>query len=516
MPEPKRKSLGGKANAWQQKMLIHGEGERYGQPYRLLPWHREFNWRWYELDETDEGRVWWYDEGLIGAEAGAVKTEFVAACGILELAGPAPFQRLAPVITMAAASRDQARELFRQAQYMAGGENDNRIEKAPLCGFFNVYNDEITHADGRPGRIQRVAAVAATAEGGKETLLLGDELHEWTGAKARVWTVRAKSLTKRFTNPGRALGLSTAAAGRGSFPAEDHDPLLWRLYARGVEERNDPLSRFLFSWTEAPAAIEMQRNDPAALRAALEGMRAADVAWRVDVRLNEILKRKIPWTEALRYYMNRFILMAVDSWLNEIPGVWEECYDENAAPADGSEVVVGIDMALKFDSVGVVVAGVLPDGRVGLWTKHFPPVDGRIDHLAVFDFVSGVVADRWTVKAVAYDPRFFELPSRVLEENGFNVVEAKQSPERLVPADSLMYQLLVHHKLAHLNDSVFNQHAGNACWRNSEHGRYLSKGLTKGHMDLVRAASIAIHELLVGEPEFEDFVMTLDTDRMPG
>lgn len=474
-----------------EKYLIHGEGDRFGDRYQLLPWHREFLWRWYELDPGNPDR-WWYIESLVGAERGAVKTEFFAGLALLEFGGPAKFRRLTPIIHMAAASYKQAGELFNQAQIMAGGTKDAPVEAAPLHGLFDVFEKDIQYADGRPGRIERLAAVAGTSEGGKTTLFLADELHEWTGRKERLYTVVSAALTKR-TPPGRVCGMSTAAFGRGSTPPDDADPLLWRLYARGQIEAGNPGSRFLFDWREAP---DFNRDDPAALRAALAGMRAADVAWSVEVRAQEIETKKIPWHEAERYYLNRFAWMRRDSWLAEIPEVWEESRDPNGVPADGSDVIVGVDMALHGDSVGVVVAGHLTDGRIGWWPRAWSPDGtGRIDHLDVFATIAGTIAQRWKVKGVVYDPRFFEVPARMLEDQGFRVIEFPQSPERLVPADNHLFQLLVDHQLAFPENAQLDAHASNAAWRVTERGRYLSKGLSLGHMDLIRAGSMATWEL---------------------
>ena len=504
---PLRESKGREAIRWLERFLIHGEGDKFGEQYRLLPWHREFLWRWYEIDPANTER-WFYDEALIGAEAGGVKTELGAATSVLEFAGPSAFRRTTPIVTMAAVSFENAGELFRQAQIMCGGNNDAQVQQAPLCGLFDVQESRIEYKDSRPGRIQRVAARAGTSEGGKETLFYADEVHEWTGDKERVYTVRAKSLTKRLY-PGRVLGMSTAAVGRGHIPPDDSDPLLWRLYARGLAERNDPESRFLFDWREAPQDIEGQRDDPDALRAALQTMRAPDQAWSVEVRAREIERRKIPWHEALRYYFNRFIEVGVDSWLLEIPGVWGECSDEEAAPPDDSEVVVGVDMALHHDSVGVVVAGRLADGRVGWWHRAWEPVDGHIDHLEVFSYIAGVIARRWRINSVVYDPRFFELPARQLvEEHGILALEVPQSVERLIPADGLMFELVRDHRLAHLDDPILNAHAGNAAWRETERGRYLSKGKSGGQMDLIRAGAMATWELMAHEDETEPWVWT--------
>jgi phage terminase large subunit-like protein len=158
-------------------------------------------------------------------------------------------------------------------------------------------------------------------------------------------------------------------------------------------------------------------------------------------------------------------------------------------------------MALHHDSVGVVVAGRLSDGRVGWWPRVWEPVDGRIDHADVFATISGVIAERWKIQRVVYDPRFFELPANMLQDQGFTVVEFPQSVERLVPADGLLYELTRTGQLGHPNDPVLNHHASNAAWRESERGRYLSKAKAGGHMDLIRAGSMATYELMFDDPD---------------
>ena len=97
---------------------------------------------------------------------------------------------------------------------------------------------------------------------------------------------------------------------------------------------------------------------------------------------------------------------------------------------------------------------------------------------------------------VFYDPRFFEVPARMLEDEGIAATEFPQSPERLIPADGLLLEMVRDHRIAHPDDPILNAHAANAAWRESERGRFLAKGKAAGHMDLVRAGSMATWELL--------------------
>lgn len=481
---------------------MHGEGDLYGRPYRLLPWQREFSWRWYELDAAGTMGPWWWLEALIGAERGAVKTELLGALALTELAGPDELRNCnaTPLVHIAAAALKQSGEMFRQVQIMAGGSKGRELTSAPLHGLFEVLDTTISFLDGRPGRIERVAAEAGTNEGGKTTLFLADEVAEWTGRKASVFDVLNAATTKRLS-PGRTIAISMAGHQKGSVPHDDDDPLLWKLYARGLVERKDPESRYLFDWRSAP---NVNWDDPASVEAGLRAMRGADVTWSVLVRAREILTRKINRRQAQRLYFCQWPDRMVGSWLTDTPGVWAECADEHAVPADGSEVVVGVDMALHGDHVGVIVAGVLPDGRVGWWPRSWAPdSSGRVDHADVFATIAGSIAQRWKVRAVTYDPRFFELPARMLEDQGFTVVEFPQSPERLIPADGLLHQMVVDHRIAHPDDPTLTDHVANAAWSESERGRYLSKrrSVVAGKMDLVRAGSMATWELVAGSAQ---------------
>jgi hypothetical protein len=68
------------------------------------------------------------------------------------------------------------------------------------------------------------------------------------------------------------------------------------------------------------------------------------------------------------------------------------------------------------DSVAVVTAHKRPDGRVAVQSRIWtPPKDGKIDHLEVLDHIRDL-AGRYTVTEVVYDPRFFEVPARTLED----------------------------------------------------------------------------------------------------
>ncbi len=495
-------SLGGLAVRWVSENLVFPEGDTFGQPFRLREDQRRFFWDWYSY--CPGCGQWHYDEGVRGAATGDGKTTLIAALALLEFAGPPQIAPVSPLINIAAASFEQANELFGKAGQMVGGRDDE-ITEAPLCGFFEVYENRIRFRDGRPGEIRRVAAVAGTNEGGLPHLFICDEVHEWGAIgsnKARVHTVISKSTKKRNTarGSGRVLNLSTAG-----FDV-DHS-LLGAMYKRGQRALKDPsvAPRLLFDWHEAPEGLDYE--DPGdravAVKAASE---AAGVLWSVTDRVNDWGKPSMPRHEWLRYYANKWVSVADDSWLSNHPGSWDACAGDAEIPAK-ADVVVAVDMALRRDSIAVLAAWKRPDGKAAVKAKIWEPDGtGKLDHRAVVDYIRFDLADRYTITEIAYDPRFFEVPARDLEDEGFNLVEFPQSPERMTPACGQALQMIVDGHVVHDGDPDLGAHVKAAAMRPNERGFTLSKGKSKRKIDACVALVIALWRLTAPDPVEEHLV----------
>lgn len=481
---------------WIEDNLIFAEGDWYGQPFRLRTDQKRFLYRWYEYCPACE--EWRYTDGLRGAATGDGKTAFVAAIVAVEFAGPPQIAPSSPNIPISAASFDQADLLFGALATMLGGQ-DNMVTQAPLCGFFEVYDTEIKFADGRPGKAYRVAAVAGTNEGGLPTLFVRDELHEWGDVgdrKARVATVIGKSTKKRHTprGSGRILSLSTAG-----FDV-DHS-LLGAMYKLGKRARRDPTlaPRLLFDWQEAPDGLNY--DEPAdrekAVRAASQ---AADIIWSARDRVAEWGKPEMPAHEWMRYYANRWVDIVEESWLVEHPAAWAKCQGDATIPELG-EVKVAVDMALRRDSVAVLVGWRREDERIAvrsrIWTA---PKDGKIDHLEVVEHIRQLGRE-FTVTEVTYDPRFFEVPSRILEDEGFNMVEFPQSAERMSPACGNALEMIVAGEVVHDGDPDLGAHVTAAVPRPGDRGFSLSKGKSKRKIDACIAMVILLWRLTAPDEE---------------
>jgi phage terminase large subunit-like protein len=490
---------------WIQDNCICGEGDYYGQLIKLRPDQKAFLYRWYE--HCPACGQWHYDEALRGAATGDGKTQFIASIVVLEFAGPSQIAVASPNIPIAAASFEQADLLFSAVATMCGGR-DQADRASPLCGFFEVYDTEIKFSDNRPGRIFRVAAVAGTNEGGLPSLFVCDELHEWgepvregqTGArKARVKTVIGKSTKKRRTarGCGRVISLSTAGF-------DIDNSLLGDLVKLGRRVLHDPAvaPRFLCDWREAPEGLDYRRADhrELAVRAASA---AADVLWSVADRVNAWGKPDYPPHEWIRYFANRWVDVAEDSWLKDHPAAWSDCRGE-WEPDDANPWLLAVDMALKHDSVAVDRCERLPDGRVAVTTRIWRAGEhgGRIPHDDVWTYIRQR-AGGLGFRGVVYDPRYFEVPARMLEEHSIRAVEFDQSPQRMVPAAGLVYKLILERLVVHDGDPELTAHVRAAVAVPQERGGFtLRKGRSKGHIDAAVAMCMGVwvlHE--VPEPE---------------
>lgn len=489
---------------WIEKNLIFAEGDSFGKPVRLRRDQKAFIWRWYEYCPVCD---WWhYGEALRGESRGGGKTALFAMIADLEFGGPPEVCPYSPNVVMGAASWEQANLLYSAATTMLGGR-DQEVEEAPLCGQFEVYEQETRHTDHRPGRLFRTATVAGTNQGGQPTLFLADEIHEFgdvLDARAKFHKVVSMGCSKRTLTyriptadgavlevtrgPGRVINMSTAG-----FDI-DHSYLGAKYKQGRQQEHQGGATRFLMDWHEAPDGLDA--NDPEhraiGCRAASG---AADVIWSVAARVAEWNAGGMTANEWIRYYWNKWVAVAADSWLKDYPTAWAEC--QGTWELIGTEpAVLSVDMALLRDSVAVAEVRKLADGRYAVTCRIWYPHDGKLDFIEIFQYIAQRAEQLgMAYKGLVYDPRFFELQAQQLEDDGFLVITFDQSPVRMIPAVGLSFDLIKDHKVVHDGDPEFTRQVQNAARRQFERGFTLSKSKSKIRIDGAVAMCMGVWSL---------------------
>lgn len=442
--------------AWIEANLVHGEGDKFGEPFKLEPWQRAFVYRLNEYDPASGRRL--VRRALLGMPKGNGKTELLAAIALSELAGP--YAPKSPNIPIAAASYEQADLLFGTARVM--------LTQGPLAQFFEVYETEILRKDG-PGRMYRVAAVAGTNDGARPTCLVADELHEWTGSKERVHLVLSNSLAKRS----EALELNISTAG------SDEASLLGRMLSYGKKiasgEVTDPA--FLIEWWQAPDSMPLETDEE--VRAAIISSNPSAPAQPGDrgfVDVDRLVARynEVPKHEFERYHLNRFT-QAPDRWIGS--DVWAKlAKPDRGLPPDGSKVWLGFDGSYSRDAS--VICGATGDGYIFLiraWEKDQRDPDWTVPR----DEVDAVVASsmaRWDAQLWCDPPGWVAEIQRWQEEYGERVLVFPTAvPDRMGPACDRFYTKVQTGELSHDGSPLLARHIANVHTRETRHGTTIGK-----------------------------------------
>lgn len=476
--------------AWAETYLVHGEGDLLGQPYKVPAAGRRAAYRILEYNPDELVRVGSIDayryivrRALIIMPKGSAKTELIAALMLFLLAGPSlptpagPVMRRSPNIPVAAGSREQANKLFgNAATNMAKGTVDSPALLAPSVECFDA---EIQLKD-QPGRLYRVAAVAGTNDGELPTAGAADEIHEWTGRKARVHLVLFQGLEKRAN--GLELNITTP-------DDADPDSLLGQMVAYGEQvasgEIDDPSFYFLHYGTdpERPLTDDTGAIDRDLLIAALEDATPAE--WvDIDARADFLIRKSIPIHEIRRYWLGAFVRGATH-YLPE--GAWERRRHPEGLvePPDGTEVVLAFDGSYRRDSTALV--GCTLDGHVfvvKVWER--PDNAGprwKVPRGEVKDTLAAAM-ERWDVVELAPDPPGWADEIEQWEAAyGDVVVEfPTNQPAHMVPACTRFYagvaggdEDLAALPLTHDGNPVLARHLRNAVPKSKPGGDVITK-----------------------------------------
>lgn len=517
--------------AWAESMLVHGKGDLLGKPYRVPTWGKRAAYRALEYDPNrliSVGDVvafaYIVARVLIVCPKGSAKTEFVAALMLFLLAGPSlptpdgPVMRRSPDIPVAAGSWEQANKLFGDAAVnMAKGTSDS---PAPLAQFVECFDTEIQLREAE-GRLYRVAAAAGTIDGGLPTAGAADEIHEWTGNKARVHQVLFEGMEKRANC--LEVNLTTP---------DDADPnsLLGELVAEAEKvadgEVVDPSFYFLHYGVDAKRQITDDEGnvDFDLLLAALEDATPADWITHDDLRRRaESLIRKAKKLHVIfRYWLGAF-RRGEGHWLPE--GAWEQ-RARDSAPPDGTEVVLAFDGSYRRDSTAVV--GCTLDGHVFVVDAWERPDDAGPRWKVPREEVKARLAEameRWTVLELSPDPPGWADEIEQWEATyGDVVVEfPTNQTKRMAGACTRFYAGVAGGDedaaavpLTHDDDPRLARHLRNAVVKHTREGDVI----TKEYLDSPRKIDIAIaavvafdracwHATNQAEPESAGFAMIL-------
>ncbi len=403
------------------------------------------------------------------------------------------------VVPWAAASREQAEIGYRQAEGMVlrsprlhalvhsdiQAAKGKRKTEVPRFLCLEGYR-RINHHGG--GRIQVFAADDRTGDGIIPTLGIIDEPHRQRDLSLyRTWSGK---LLKRS---GQIAAISTSGE-----PGSDFE--LTR--ARIVETAGERTVDGSFLRVKADRIVLHQWAVPEeADPEDLEAVKAANPFSGITIEMLAA-KRQSP-TMTLHHWL-RFVCnrptQDSDVWLGQNgAAIWKGLEDPWEFE-DGAPTWVGVDVAIKHDTSAVVALQRREDGRLHATCRIFRPAkDQPVDTTDVMQHIRELAAV-YDIVAVSYDPRFFDVPAKMLEDEGVPMVEVNQSVERMTPAVLGLYEAINTGRISHDDDVAFAAQVLSGVPRFNDRGFTLAKGKSRGKIDAAIALALAHDQARAQQP----------------
>jgi len=395
------------------------------------------------------------------------------------------------VVPVAAASREQAEIMYRQAEGFVFRSprlyevvhSDLQVIKGkqkldvPRFQCLEGYR-RINHFQG--GRIQVFAADDRTGDGIIPTLGIIDEPHRQRDLSLyRTWSGK---LLKR---EGQIAAISTAGE-----PGSDFELTRSRILAGSTITRKGSFTRAV---SERVVMHEW---------AVPEGADTADISVVKAANpfsgiTRAMLKRKYESPTMTAHHWERFVCnrptFEDTAWLGaDAKRIWDAIIDPYIF-MDGATTWVGVDIALKRDTSAVVAVQRRPDGRYHAKCRIWAPTDDHpVDVTDIMQYLRDLDA-RYTVEAISYDPRFFDVAAKFLLDEGLAMLEIPQHLERMTRAVGGLYEAIKGQQISHDDDPAFTAQVLGAVPRYNDRGFTLAKSKSRGHIDAAIALALA-HE----------------------
>lgn len=201
-----------------------------------------------------------------------------------------------------------------------------------------------------------------------------------------------------------------------------------------------------------------------------------------------------PEAEFRIFRLGQSDIEGVDGWLGSDGAALWSALERPYKLVQGGPAYVGVDVGIKRDSTSVVTVQYRADEPTKLHAVcklWIPTKEEPVDVTDVMEYLRKQCAI-YKVGAVSYDPRFFDVPAKMLYDSGLPMVEIPQSVERMTQVIGATYEAILNGGITHDKDDGFTTQVLNAVPRFSERGFTLQKSKSRGRIDAAIALSLAV------------------------
>lgn len=296
-----------------------------------------------------------------------------------------------------------------------------------------------------------------------------------------AWQSLVQAMGKRERS--LVIGIST--------PGLDQDNALWEVRQRYLSGEHMPG----FTYSEYAADEGCDIGDEAQWRKANPAIAAKFLS--IDALR---MARGSTTAASFRAFRLGQWVSGMECWLGADGGqVWDALQDPHVL-VPGAPTWLGVDVGIKRDSTAVAALQRRPDGRWhATWRIWVPRAGEPVDVTDVMEHLRQA-AQELKVEAVAFDPRHFDVPAKMLTDSGLNMVEIPQSTDRMSQACGSTLELVKASKLSHDGDPTARSQVLNAVARYNERGFTLAKARSRGRIDAAVALCLAVDRALREEP----------------
>ena len=447
------------------------KGHGAGGPVRLAPFQKE----WLE-EVLDDG----VNSALMSVARGNGKSTLLAGLAMWALFDEDPDTGAAQVPIVATRVMQAYRSVYGVALAMI----ESNDELAGRCLIFTASNAMKVRVQSG-GEMFPVSNDYAGLQGLDPSLAVCDEAGFMP---VESWDALLLASGKRPRS--LVVGIGT--------PGYDRENAMWALRERVLEGATIPG----FRYTEIAAPDGCDFRDEAMWTVANPALAAGYLAidpLRTAVALSGEAAFRI-------FHLGQWV-EGVECWLGDDGRQVWDALRAPYKPISSAPTWIGVDVGIRHDSTAVVAVQRRPDGRLHAWCRLWVPtgeqavdVTDVMHHLRELD-------KAFPLEAVAFDPRFFDVPAKMLEDEGLPMVEIPQSVERMSPACGSTLEVILRGELTHDGDDAFGRQVLNAMARYNERGFTLSKGKSRGRIDAAVALVLAVDRAIRAAPAAEMFVV---------
>lgn len=522
----KTPTLGFEAIKWMYDNLVHTNGERAGEPFKVTPRQALFLLAFYQVDPDGSFS---YSSAVRRLAKGSGKSPFAAAHALFEFLGPCRFERFddsvpgkvvgkpvdLPHVQIVATAESQTRNTMIHVRIMAA-------KTTKLARRYKLYvgKTKVETPDG--GVLAQIASSSGSAEGAEVSFAICDETEHWLPTHDGDELKRVIDFNTGKVPGGRWVETCNSWQ-PGQESVAEHTFNSWVLEQEG---RSLSDKRILYDAVVAPPVAVLHdepREGEVGLTEALKYV-YDDCFW-VDIKSirDRVLRPNANPSNSRRFFLNQPVTKT-GSWV--APHQWAVLANPDRVVEEGEDIVMFFDGS-KSNDCSALVGCCMEDGHIftiGVWEPEDQPDGTRLIDYNAVDQAVRMARDTYHVVAFWADvrefesyvntswPLLFEHDGLYPAKNGGQLSsliawDMRSKKSDFAKACETTYSEIEQGEFTHDSNSALSQHVANAVVSEKQGRVSIKKESPKSSRKIDAAVCMVgarmLYRIVKGDPNYE-------------